>query len=169
MNGVTATEIDLFDYIQKQNLPFYPGILEEGKDALLNLILGSQIEEKLGKGRYFVLAYYPPSQAALARKRWLKGEQVAERFEVYYEGIELANGYHELSDPVEQRQRFEEANLSRRLLGKERLPIDENFLQALEKGLPNCCGVAVGFDRLMMLRHKQSSIAEVLSWGWREA
>jgi elongation factor P--(R)-beta-lysine ligase len=169
MDYVTASEQDLFSYIQNQNIPFYSTILEEGKDALLNLILGSQVEPQLGHSELFVLAYYPASQAALARKRWHGKEQVAERFEVYHRGIELANGYHELTDAHEQRLRFQEANASRIALGKEPLPIDENFLQALEKGLPDCCGVAVGFDRLMMLRQKQKDIANVVAWGWNFA
>lgn len=166
---VKTSEKELFAYIQQKHIPFYPSILEEGKDALLNLILGSQIEPLLGQGELCVLAYYPASQAALARKRWHDQEQVAERFEVYYQGVELANGYHELSDASEQRERFHEANASRLSLGKEKLPIDENFLQALEKGLPDCSGVAVGFDRLMMLRQGKKEIAEVLAWGWKEA
>lgn len=166
---VTASEQDLFNYIQNQSIPFYPSILEEGKDALLNLILGSQVEPKLGKNELCVLAYYPASQAALARKRWHGSERVAERFEVYYQGLELANGFHELTDAYEQRQRFYEANESRLALGKETLPPDENFLQALEKGLPGCCGVAVGFDRLMMIRQGQKEISNVLVWGWKQA
>lgn len=163
---MTASEQDLFRYIQIHSIPFYPSALEEGKDALLNLILGSKIEPHLGKNELCVLAYYPASQAALARKRWHDSEQVAERFEVYYQGIELANGFHELTDPHEQRLRFQEANEARLALGKETLPPDEKFLQALEKGLPDCCGVAVGFDRLMMIRQGQADIAEVLPWGW---
>ncbi len=166
---VTASEQDLFDYIQLQNIPFYPSILEEGKDALLNLILGSQIEPGLGQDELFVLAYYPASQAALARKRLHGTERVAERFEVYHQGVELANGFHELTDAVEQRQRFQESNAARLALGKDSLPLDENFIQALEKGLPDCCGVAVGFDRLMMLRQRQHHIAHVLTWGWEQA
>lgn len=166
---VTASEQELFTYIREQNIPFYASILEEGKDALLNLILGSQVEPKLGFNELCVLAYYPSSQAALARKRMHGTEQVAERFEVYYQGVELANGFHELTDAPEQRQRFYEANEARLALGKESLPPDENFLQALEKGLPDCCGVAVGFDRLMMLRQGQKEIANVLTWGWQQA
>lgn len=169
LDYVTASEQDLFNYIQDHNIRFYSSILNEGKDALLNLILGAEIEPQLGQNELCVLAYYPASQAALARKRWHGDEYVAERFEVYYQGVELANGYHELTDADEQRQRFIEANQSRLALGKDPLPIDENFLQALEKGLPDCSGVAVGFDRLMMLRQKQSEIAEVLSWGWKLA
>lgn len=164
-----ASEQKLFHYIQDQNIPFYPSVLEEGKDALLNLILGSKVEPKLGQGELCVLAYYPASQAALARKRMHGSEQVAERFEVYYQGIELANGFHELTDAAEQRLRFHEANATRLALGKETLPPDENFLTALENGLPDCCGVAVGFDRLMMLRQGQKHIANVLTWGWAQA
>jgi lysyl-tRNA synthetase class 2 len=166
---VTVSEQELLSYIQKQNIPFYSTILQEGKDALLNLILGSQIEPELGENELFVLAYYPSSQAALARKRWHGSEQVAERFEVYFHGMELANGFHELTDAQEQSQRFNEANIERLALGKETLPPDENFLKALEKGLPECCGVAVGFDRLMMLRQGRNDIADVIPWGWKEA
>jgi len=163
---LSATEQDLFAYIQAHQIPFYDSVVEEGKDALLNLILGSQIEPKLGQNELCVLAYYPASQAALARKRWHGAEQVAERFEVYYQGVELANGYHELTDATEQKQRFIESNALRLALGKSPLPIDEKFLTALAKGLPDCSGVAVGFDRLIMLRQQQQNIAEVLAWGW---
>lgn len=164
----TSSEL-LFDYIQQQQIPYYPSLLSEGKDALLNLILGSTIEPHLGQGECTVLAYYPSTQAALARKRWHKGEEVADRFEIYYQGVELCNGYHELTMATEQRQRFEASNEERIQLGKKPLPIDHYFLEALEKGLPDCCGVAVGFDRLMMLRHHSQDIAEILSWGWKEA
>ncbi len=137
---VTASEQDLFSYIQTHNIAFYHSILKEGKDALLNLILGAHIEHQLGIDEFLVLAYYPASQAALACKRWQGQEHIAERFEVYYQGMELANGYHELANAQEQRTRFEEANASRLALGKKALPIDENFLNALEQGLPDCCG-----------------------------
>lgn len=118
---------------------------------LLNQLLGLFIEPELGKGVYTALTHYPADQAALARSFTKNGEQVAERFEIYYEGIELANGYHELADAVEQRLRYQEANALREKLGKSPLPLDEEFLQALRKGLPDCCGVAVGFDRVVML------------------
>lgn len=118
---------------------------------LLNQLLGLFIEPQLGKGVYTALTHYPADQAALARSYTKNGEMVAERFEIYYEGIELANGYHELADALEQRIRYQEANALRQKLGKSPLPIDEEFLKALEKGLPDCCGVAVGFDRVVML------------------
>jgi len=170
--GIDYTQMDvdgLFYYIQTHSIPFYPSIKEEGKDALLNLILGTVVEPQLGQDELFILAYYPASQAALAKKRWHDNEEVAERFEIYYQGIELANGYHELTNSQEQRQRFLEANVLRQALGKHSLPLDEFFLNALQKGLPDCCGVAVGFDRLMMLRHQATSLAQVIAWDWSQA
>lgn len=165
---VHATFEELLDFIRTHDIPAYSALEQEDKDACLNLILGFLIEPQLGKEELCVLDYYPSTQAALAKKSQRADEQVAERFEVYYKGIELANGYHELTNAQEQRQRFIEANLHRRQLGKQMLPIDEYFLQALEKGLPDCCGVAVGFDRLMMLRH-EASIDEVLPFAWDKA
>lgn len=153
----------LLDYLK----PFsYPDIDSNDKDALLNLILGIVIEPKLGQDELTVLAYYPHTQAALAKKHIRDQEQVALRFEVYYKGVELANGYQELADPKEQRQRFQEANTQRLALQKQPLPLDEKFLTALEKGLPECCGVAVGFDRLMMLRNNADSLKEVIPFDW---
>lgn len=160
---------DLEGYLQAKNIPLYPSAVEEGKDALLNLILGTVIEPQLGRKELCVLAYYPAAQAALAQTRQHGDECVAERFEVYYHGIELCNGYHELVDATEQRQRLIAANQARIELGKEPLPIDEFFLASLERGLPDCCGVAVGFDRLMMLRHHKNDIAEVLPFVWQNA
>ncbi len=159
---------ELLNYLTSNDVTPYPGVESEGKDAVLNLILGSLIEPKLGDNELFVLAYYPASQAALAKTRKLDGELVAERFEVYYRGIELANGYHELTDAVEQRARFLESNQFRSQLGKEQLPIDEYFLHALQKGFPDCSGVAVGFDRLMMLRH-DCDIEKVIPFTWDKA
>lgn len=165
----TVTLEELIDYLKGRRISFYPSILEEGRDALLNLILSYEIEPDLGQEDLCVLAYYPASQAALARKRWHGTEQVAERFEVYYKGIELANGYRELTDSHEQRDRFLESNAHRQALGKNTLPLDDYFLEALEKGLPDCSGVAVGFDRLMMLRHPETKISDILAWGWDQA
>lgn len=169
MTGIdytVATEAELFSYIENGGISFYPGIVAEGKDALLNLILGTEIEPLLGGDELFVLTDYPASQAALAKKTVVDSVPVAERFEVYYRGIELANGYHELGDPVEQRFRFSEANRLRAALGEKTLPPDEFFLRALEKGLPDCSGVAVGFDRLMMLRQNRDRIEDTVPQAW---
>lgn len=145
------------------------------RDDLLNQILGLFIEPNLGwdegdpgknSPALTIFSHYPASQAALARTTMQEGNVVAERFEVYSQGLELANGYHELADYQEQKQRFDETNQLRLALGKNPLPIDTFFLDALKKGLPDCCGVAIGFDRLMMLRHKMNSITSVIPFDW---
>lgn len=159
----------LLQFLQDHKLQPYEGIEKESKDALLNMILASMIEPHLGKDRLFVLAYYPATQAALAETRQRDDEPVAERFEIYYKGLELANGYHELTHAQEQRSRLHEANKHRISLGKNSLPIDELFLEALENGVPKACGVAVGFDRLMMLRHDTNNIAHVVPFVWQQA
>lgn len=150
--------------------PIRPASLEqESRDGLLNYLLALEIEPLLGINELTVIRDYPSSQAALAKTIDRDEIRVAERFEVYFKGYELANGYHELANACEQRLRLDEANQARRQMGKEVLPLDYLFLAALEKGLPDCCGVAVGFDRLMMLRLQKERIAEVLPMGWAEA
>jgi lysyl-tRNA synthetase class 2 len=128
------------------------------RDTLLTLLFSFLVEPHLGQNRLTIICDYPASQAALAK---VEGA-VARRFEIYAEGIELANGYDELTNPEEQRKRFIEDNEERVQMGKNPLPIDEAFLAALEEGLPDCRGVAVGFDRLMLLRHRAKELKEVL-------
>lgn len=139
------------------------------KDTLLQFLMSFVVEPHLGQDSLCVLTDYPASQAALSQTKTKGEEPVAERFEIYFKGIELANGYHELTDPVEQRRRLHQSNAERVLLGKSPLPIDENFLNALDEGLPDSCGVAVGFDRLMMLRHHKKEIHEILPFSWKDA
>lgn len=169
INPFQASSEELLALLNLHGIPYYSSVLEEGKDALLNLLLGTLIEPKLGIGELTVLAYYPSTQAALAKTTVLNGDLVASRFEIYFQGIELCNGYHELQDAKEQRLRLEESNEHRIRLGKLALPIDEAFLKALEKGMPSCCGVAVGFDRLMFLRHNAKTLAEVIPFDWGRA
>lgn len=165
---LAMTEQQLLEYIRQKQIPAYPGIELEEKDALLNLILATMVEPHLGKDSLLALTHYPASQAALAKREKRGEEAVALRYEIYHRGLELANGYFELTDPREQRARFEEDNASRLKKNKASLPIDEYFLRALESGLPECCGVAVGFDRLMMLRHGESDISSVIPFAWSE-
>ena len=119
---------------------------------LINILWGCLIEPKLGIEKITIITHYPKDQAALAQTKIVNGEEVAERFEFYFNGIELGNGYHELTDPVEQKKRLIAANKERITLGKESLPLDPEFIQALEKGIPDCYGIALGFDRLLMLK-----------------
>jgi len=157
----------LLAYIRENEILAPKGVELEEKDTLLTLILSSTIEKQLGKGEFCALAWYPATQAALAQTTKRGDEDVAERFEIYYEGIELCNGFNELTDPVEQRKRIEESNAKRVALGKEALPVNHDFLAALERGLPPSCGVAVGFDRLMMLRHKTNTLSHVIPFRFK--
>ena len=158
----SASDEELLTCLDDHSIPLYSGVIEEGRDATLNLLLAHCIEPNLGQEGFTALTDYPASQAALAQVKERDYGLVAERFEIYRQGIELTNGYHELSDPLEQRQRLEAANHERVQAGKPEIPIDEAFLKALELGLPDCCGVAVGIDRLMLLRHKAEDLASVL-------
>lgn len=136
------------------------------RDTLLDALLTHCVEPHLGQGRLCFLYDYPASQAALARLCAVPGEdyQVAERFELYLNGIELANGFHELCDAVEQRQRCNTRNATRRRMGKPELPADERLLAALAYGLPDCAGVALGFDRLLMLACGAPHLAAALTF-----
>lgn len=145
-----------------------PSTRPEGwsRDACLQFLFAERIEPQLGSGELTAIVDYPATQAALAQLRHTDQGWVAERFEMYSQGVELCNGYHELADPVEQRRRFIEENQARTAAGKEPYPHDEHFLDALARGLPDCSGVAVGFDRLMSLRHACVSLREVISSTW---
>ena len=132
-------------------------------DGWLDLLAGELVYPALGHGRLSFVYDYPVSQAALARIR-RDDPPVAERFEAFVSGVELANGFHELADPGEQRRRFE-CDLERR--GADNLPMlpmDEYLLQALGHGLPDCAGVALGLDRLVMLAAGARSISEVIAF-----
>jgi lysyl-tRNA synthetase class 2 len=133
------------------------------RDDLLDLVLTHIIEPKLGHCQPTFIHDYPASQASLSRIR--DGERpVAERFEVFVEGVELANGYHELTDDAEQRRRFESDLDARRNRGLPEVPIDEGLLAALEHGLPDCAGVALGVDRLAMLTAGTRNLSDVLAF-----
>ncbi len=136
------------------------------RDEMLNFLWGSCVEPTLGQKGLTLITDYPASQAALAQTTVKDGQQVAQRFEVYAQGIELANGYCELTDSKEQKRRLLAANAARTEIGKPALPVDPLFLRALEVGLPPCYGVAVGFDRLLMLSLQAASIHEVLPLSW---
>jgi lysyl-tRNA synthetase class 2 len=135
----------------------------EDRDDWLNLILTHLIEPNLGREQPSFIYDYPASQSALARVR-PGNPPVAERFEVYVQGVELANGFHELTDAVEQRRRFEADLLRRKKMGKEPVPIDEHLLSALESGVPSCAGVALGVDRLIMLAAGTDRLSDVMAF-----
>jgi len=139
------------------------GLTPDDRDAWLELLLAERIEPQLGRSRPAILYDYPASQAMLARtRRDGDGVEVAERFELYAGGIELANGYHELLDAAELRRRTQRANEQRRADGKEPLPEPTRLLAAMDAGLPPCSGCALGVDRLLMVTLGAKRIEQVL-------
>ncbi|MDC5849244.1 elongation factor P--(R)-beta-lysine ligase [Vibrio europaeus] len=123
---------------------------EEDRDTLLQLLFSIGVEGKIGQSAPAFVYDFPASQAALAKIN-KQDSRVADRFEVYFKGIELANGFHELDDPQEQLKRFEQDNVKRIEMGLSPQPIDHHLIAALKSGLPECAGVALGVDRLIML------------------
>ncbi|HCG5950247.1 TPA: elongation factor P--(R)-beta-lysine ligase [Vibrio parahaemolyticus] len=123
---------------------------EEDRDTLLQLLFSVGVENKIGQDVPAFVYDFPASQAALAKIN-PQDHRVADRFEVYFKGIELANGFHELDNPKEQLARFEQDNAKRIEMGLKPQPIDYHLISALEAGLPDCAGVALGIDRLIML------------------
>ncbi len=136
--------------------------------AWCDLLITHLIEPELKKMGAVFIFDYPVSQAALARVRQ-DGLPVAERFELYIDGLEIANGYQELTDPEEYRRRFIDENKHRSKNDLDEIMIDENLLQAMSGSFPECSGVAVGLDRLLMASLKVTHIRDVLSFDFERA
>ena len=134
------------------------------RDAKLDLLMGLVVGPKLGLGRPTFVCDYPASQASLARLK-PGSPRVAARFELYVDGIELANGFHELSNPQEQRARFEQDLANRRDRGLAEPPVDERFLAALAAGMPDCAGVALGFDRLAAVALRTTRLSQTMAFS----
>jgi lysyl-tRNA synthetase class 2 len=163
----TSTAAELRMLLQSKHDVTAVGLADADRDTWLDLAMTHVVEPRLGNGLVFVRDY-PASQAALARLR-SANPPVAARFEVYLNGIELANGFHELADTVEQRQRFEKDLIRRRQTGIEIVKIDEHFLSALHAGLPDCAGVALGLDRLLMLASASACVQDVIAFPFDTA
>jgi lysyl-tRNA synthetase class 2 len=151
------------DEIKQLGIQLAGDDLALNRDGWLDMIMSHKVEKDLPENQLVFIYNYPASQAALAKlNKDDHGHVIAERFEVYLNSLELANGYHELTDSQEQRQRFE-----KELKGTDR-PIDEKLLIAMaddEAGLPDCAGVAMGIDRILMLQLGAQTIAEVISFS----
>jgi lysyl-tRNA synthetase class 2 len=141
-----------------------PPLPDEARDGWLDLLLSEVVAPKLGRDTFTFICDFPASQAALARLRRESDAVVAERFELFVDGIEIANGYHELADAAEQRQRFEQERSRRLALGQPESGVDERLLAALAAGLPDCAGVALGVDRLVMVAVGAARIDEVMAF-----
>lgn len=161
INPHQATLEELAACANVQNIQMADEVTD--RDTWLQVLMSECIEPQIGLDRPCFVYDFPASQAALARIQ-RTNPPVASRFEVYVKGIELANGFHELQDVNEQRKRFENNLVARNVLGLSELPIDEYFLRALAHGLPDCAGVALGVDRLVMLATQSECIADVLSF-----
>ena len=136
---------------------------ELDRDAKLDLLMGMVVGPKLGRDRPCFVCDYPASQASLARlKPGLPA--VAARFEFYVDGIELANGFHELANAHEQRARFTQDLATRQARGQVQPPLDERLLAALRSGMPDCAGVALGFDRLVAVAVGAGRLSEVMAF-----
>lgn len=134
----------------------------------LDLILSFIVQPQLPKDRLVFITGFPAAQASLARLD-TQDPKAARRFEVFMAGLELANGFEELTDYTEQQQRIEDEQWQRRAQGLPCLPVDDRFLAALQAGLPSCSGVALGVDRLVMLATGAQHIAEVISFDFQRA
>ena len=138
----------------------------EDRSVCLDLIFSMCIEPQLPKGLIFIYDY-PACQSALAKqKKDHEGNYVAQRFELYLDNLELANGYVELIDPDEHITRFAKDQFIREKLGKKIIPLDNNLLDSLKYGLPACAGVAIGIDRLIMKLMDLNDISKVMSFSY---
>ncbi|HEV7269052.1 EF-P lysine aminoacylase EpmA [Pseudoxanthomonas sp.] len=136
------------------------------RDDWLDLLMTHRLQPAFGRDGILVVQDYPATQSALARVVERDGVPVAERFELYLGALELANGYHELTDAVEQRRRFERDMAVRQARGDIAPPMDEALLAALEHGMPSCAGVALGVDRLLMAMRDTPRIADVVAFDF---
>jgi len=144
------------------------GMDEASQDSWLDLLMSQVVEKNLPLNCPVFIYDYPASQAALAKIR--KGSpDVAERFELYINGMELANGFHELRDAKEQAERFHNEQQQRQKTGQQGIPADHHLIDALKCGLPDCAGVAIGLDRLLMVLAKATHIDEVLTFPFERA
>lgn len=143
-------------------------VLGDDRDAWLDLLLTLKVIPSLATDRLTVIRHYPASQAALARRCPAKAS-LADRFEVFRGDLELANGYVELRNAGELQERWQRDLERRKEKGKDAVPLDNRLLDAQRHGLPACAGVAVGFDRLVMLRENADDIAQVQTFGFEDS
>lgn len=159
---ITYTDLDPFTASLETLRKKAEGAPSWDRQDFLDYLLTQKIEPKLGDENLTVLLDYPPNQAALAKTTLNNGLEVAERFEIYYKGVELTNGYHELANGSILRERFTLENEKRVKEKKETYLLDEEFLSVMNSSFPECSGVSVGFDRALMLMTKETAIQNVM-------
>ncbi|PKH85869.1 elongation factor P--(R)-beta-lysine ligase [Colwellia sp. Bg11-28] len=168
VDPLTATFDELTEVLNKYGKSADWLVEMNDADLLLQFIFTEIIEPTIGIDAPQFIYDFPIAQASLAKKS-IDDPRVAQRFECYFKGIELVNGFNELTDANEQQVRFEEDNAKRAAQGLAVKPIDENFIAALNHGLPQCSGVALGIDRLVMLAVDIKNISEVQSFSIERA
>jgi lysyl-tRNA synthetase class 2 len=168
VDPLAAETDEIIETVRRAEIAYPESLANDDRDGWLDLLLVEKIQPHLGKDRPTMLYDFPASQAALSVVR-RENPPVAERFELYVEGIELANGYHELLDADELRRRNRAANARRVADGKEALPEESRLLRAMQAGIPPCTGVALGFDRLVMLALGAKCLAEVIAFPFDRA
>jgi len=154
--------------LSNQNANDNGGRPDFDKDTLLNVILTHVIEPELSQIPFVFVYDFPPSQASLAKIR-SSTPPVAERFELYGKGMELANGFNELTDNVEQHDRFVQDQMRRKQKQQQEIQIDQYLIDALSEGMPDCAGVAMGLDRLLMLLSGKQTLKEVMAFPFDRA
>jgi elongation factor P--(R)-beta-lysine ligase len=165
VDAFSATDDELLEAAARKGITCNA---ELDRDAKLDLLMGLIVGPQLGRENPCFICDYPASQAALARlKPGLP--RVAARFELYLDGLELANGFHELVQPKEQRARFIRDLSTRGARGQTQPPLDENLLAALEHGMPDCAGVALGFDRLVAIALGVDRLADAMAFSIHNA
>ncbi len=165
IDPLTAAIDQLLAIANQRELSYPSSWAIDDRNVWLDLLFTHCVQPYLGITAPTILYDYPASQAALAVVRDQQGPQqqpVAERFELFVDGLELANGYHELRDPLELAQRNEETNRQRKQDGKPELPEESRLAGAMRQGLPSCAGVALGFDRLVMVATGADHIEQVI-------
>lgn len=158
--GVAPAELD-DEALRALGTAWAGQALDLNRDGQLDLLFSLALQPSLGAGTLDFVQHYPPSQAALARLVQVKGQSRAARFELFVDGLELCNGFWELIDAAEQGERFAAENRRRRAEGLDEVPADPRLLAALARGLPDCAGVALGVERLLMLARGVEDIGAV--------
>ena len=168
IDPLRASVAEMASVAAEQGVAVPESLDRHDRDGWLNLLLALCVEPTLGVTRPEFVSDYPASQAALARLR--PGDvPVAERFELYLHGVELCNGYHELTSPSELRGRIEAESDRRAREGLPPLPVHNRLLDSMQHGLPPCAGTALGFDRVLMLAVGAQRIDEVIPFPWERA
>ncbi|MCH9698079.1 MAG: EF-P lysine aminoacylase GenX [Gammaproteobacteria bacterium] len=163
IDPMQASISEFKDIAVQLGFPEAVSICQHQRNAWLDFLFSHQVQANLPRNCIVFVYHYPACQAALARLH-PEHPQLAERVEVFIDGVELGNGYRELTDVVQQRQRFESQQQERRQLDMPVPELDEMFLGALQAGLPDCSGMAIGLDRVLMSMYNREHIDHVLAF-----